>query len=87
VSEADRAYCLASLLPVDYVVLFDADTPLELIKTLQPDVLVKGGDWKVEEIVGYSEVRASGGEVRALPYRAGYSTTNLLKTIAENMAK
>jgi len=87
VNEVDRAFCLTSLLMVDHVILFDADTPLELIEALQPDVLAKGGDWKVEEIVGYREVRAYGGEVLALPYRAGYSTTRLLETIAANMAK
>jgi len=87
VHEDDRAYCLASLLPVDYVVIFDTDTPLELIKALEPDVLVKGGDWKIEEIVGYDEVRAAGGEVLSLPYREGYSTTRLLDTIIASKAK
>ncbi|MFH1010296.1 MAG: D-glycero-beta-D-manno-heptose 1-phosphate adenylyltransferase [bacterium] len=87
VHEDDRAFCLASLLTVDYVVLFDTDTPLELIKALEPDVLVKGGDWKVEEIVGYDEVRAIGGEVLNLPYREGYSTTRLLETIVAGKAK
>ena len=87
VGEEDRAYCLASLLPVDYVLLFDADTPRELIQTLQPDVLVKGGDWKVEDIVGYEEVRASGGEVLSLPYREGYSTTQLFEKIVAGLAK
>ena len=87
VREDDRAYCLASLLFVDYVVLFDADTPLELIKALKPDVLVKGGDWKAEEIVGFKEVRSYGGEVLSLPYREGYSTTRLLEIIAASLTK
>lgn len=87
VREEDRAYCLASLLPVDFVVVFDADTPLELVRTLKPDVLAKGGDWKVEEIVGFEEVRAYGGEVLSLPYREGYSTSHLLETIATGLAK
>ncbi len=87
VREGDRGYCLAFLLPVDYVVLFDADTPLELIKALKPDVLVKGGDWKVEDIVGFKEVRSYGGEVLSLPYREGYSTTRLLETIAASLTK
>ena len=87
VREDDRGYCLASLLFVDYVVLFDADTPLELIKALKPDVLVKGGDWKIEEIVGFKEVRSYGGEVLSLPYREGYSTTRLLEIIAASLTK
>jgi D-beta-D-heptose 7-phosphate kinase/D-beta-D-heptose 1-phosphate adenosyltransferase len=87
VQEDDRAYCLASLTPVDYVILFDGDTPLELIKALKPDVLVKGGDWRVESIVGYEEVRSHGGEVLSLPYREGYSTTRLLETIAASVKK
>lgn len=87
VCEEDRAYCLMSLLPVDYVVIFDDDTPLNLIQALKPDVLVKGGDWKIEEIVGSQEVRAYGGDVLSLPYREGYSTTQLLKTIAASSVK
>lgn len=85
--EEDRAYCLASLVPVNYVIVFDADTPLDLIKALKPDVLVKGGDWKIEQIVGSQDVRACGGEVVSLPYHEGYSTTQLLETIVAGLAK
>ncbi len=87
VPEEDRAFCLAALEPVDYVVLFDTDTPLELIQALKPDILVKGGDWKVEDIVGSQDVRNAGGEVRTIPYRDGCSTTNLLEKISASMAK
>jgi len=85
--EEDRAYCLAALVPVNYVIVFDDDTPLQLIKALKPDVLVKGGDWKIEQIVGFEEVQAYGGKVMSLPYREGYSTTQLLRAIAKGLAK
>jgi D-beta-D-heptose 7-phosphate kinase/D-beta-D-heptose 1-phosphate adenosyltransferase len=81
-AEGDRAYLLAALWCVSYVTVFDEDTPYELIKLLAPDVLVKGGDWRVEEIVGADVVAAAGGEVLALPYAEGYSTTALLERIA-----
>jgi rfaE bifunctional protein nucleotidyltransferase chain/domain len=81
--EADRARVLAAMACVDRVVLFDEDTPLELITGLQPDILVKGGDYKLEEIVGREVVLARGGQVRALPFVAGYSTTELMRRIRE----
>jgi rfaE bifunctional protein nucleotidyltransferase chain/domain len=79
--EADRARVLAALACVDRVVLFGEDTPLELITILQPDVLVKGGDYRLDEIVGREEVEARGGRVLALPFVPGYSTTQLLARI------
>lgn len=79
--EATRAHLLAALEVVDAVVFFDEDTPLELIKTAMPDVLVKGGDWKPEQIVGSDVVLASGGQVRSLPFVDGYSTTNIEQKI------
>ena len=79
--EADRARVLAALACVDRVVLFDEDTPLELITALQPDVLVKGGDYQLSEIVGREVVEARGGQVLALPFVPGYSTTELLRRI------
>jgi rfaE bifunctional protein nucleotidyltransferase chain/domain len=79
--ESDRARVLAALTCVDRVVLFDEDTPLELITALQPDVLVKGGDYKLEEIVGREVVEARGGQVLALPFVPGYSTTALIERI------
>jgi len=79
--ESDRARVLAALTCVDRVVLFDEDTPLELISALQPDVLVKGGDYQLREIVGRELVTARGGQVLALPFVPGYSTTELLARI------
>jgi len=73
--QQSRATLLASLFFVDAVVLFDEDTPYELIKTVQPDVLVKGSDYKPEEIVGYDVVTAKEGEIKTLDFLQGYSTT------------
>lgn len=70
-----RALILASLECVSVVVVFDEDTPAELIKLVQPDVLVKGGDWKPEQIAGYDTVKAKGGEVKVIEYIPGFSTT------------
>ncbi|MEF8822566.1 MAG: D-glycero-beta-D-manno-heptose 1-phosphate adenylyltransferase [Desulfohalobiaceae bacterium] len=81
-SEQDRAYVLGSLECVDYVVLFDEDDPLRLIQTLQPDVLVKGGDWSPDMIVGREVVRARGGAVYSLPFLQGYSTSGLIQRIS-----
>ena len=79
VSEGDRAEVLAALEMVDLVTLFDQDTPAELIEMVRPDVLVKGGDWTPDRIVGADFVRAHGGKVRSLPYRPGYSTSALIR--------
>ena len=81
--EATRQTALAALQFVDLVVVFDADTPLVLIEALQPDVLVKGGDYTIDTIVGADEVQAYGGQVRVLPFVAGYSTTNLERKIRD----
>ena len=78
VAEADRAAVLVALRSVDAVTLFDEDTPLELISTLLPDVLVKGGDYDLDGIVGREVVDEAGGEVRALPFVEGHSTTSIL---------
>jgi len=74
-SEGDRAYVLAALECVDAVVVFDEDTPAELVATLRPDVLVKGGDYRPEEVAGGDTVRARGGRVVIIPLTAGHSTT------------
>lgn len=74
-----RALILASLVMVDAVVLFEEDTPLELIKAIQPDVLVKGGDYTVEQIAGAKEVIANGGKVVINPILEGFSTTSLIE--------
>lgn len=78
---AARMQLLASLFFVDGVVAFDEDTPLELIKTLRPDVLVKGGDYVVEDIVGYPEVLSWGGEVTTIPFIDGYSSTGIIEQL------
>jgi rfaE bifunctional protein nucleotidyltransferase chain/domain len=79
--QKNRSHLLASLEMVDLVVLFEEDTPLELIQTIQPDVLVKGGDWSIEEIVGSTFILAKGGSVKSLTFVEGYSTTNLEQKI------
>lgn len=76
-----RALLLASLLMVDAVVIFDESTPLELINMLMPDVLVKGGDYTVEQIAGAKEVMANGGRVVINPIVEGFSTTGLIEKI------
>ena len=83
--EMSRARVMASLLFVDAVVLFDSDTPLELIKAVQPDILVKGDDYAIEQIVGHEEVLKAGGEVKTVPLVTGYSTTNIVKKIENQL--
>jgi len=80
-NEQNRALLLASLVMVDAVVLFDEDTPYELITSVMPDVLVKGGDYTVDTIVGAKEVIENGGTVEIIPLVEGLSTTNLLQKI------
>ncbi len=74
-SEQERAYVLAALESVDCVVIFDEDTPTELVAQLLPDVLVKGGDYRPEDVAGGDTVRARGGRVVIIPLTAGHSTT------------
>jgi rfaE bifunctional protein nucleotidyltransferase chain/domain len=80
-TEQDRMMVLAALESVSLVVLFDEDTPLNLILACRPDVLVKGGDWQIERIVGASEVQSWGGTVHSIPFLHERSTTALLKKI------
>jgi D-beta-D-heptose 7-phosphate kinase/D-beta-D-heptose 1-phosphate adenosyltransferase len=80
-TEAERAYVVAAFEMVDCVVMFEQDTPLELIELLRPDVLVKGGDYREETIVGASQVRGWGGDVRVIPLTPGQSTTNIIRTL------
>jgi D-glycero-beta-D-manno-heptose 1-phosphate adenylyltransferase len=82
--EMSRGRVMASLLFVDAVVLFDEETPLELIKSVMPDVLVKGDDYSIEQIVGHEVVLANGGEVKTVTLVQGYSTTNIVKKIEAN---
>jgi D-glycero-beta-D-manno-heptose 1-phosphate adenylyltransferase len=83
IAESERAEILAALESVDAVVIFDALTPREVIARLLPDVLVKGGDWPGDQIVGREEVEAAGGRVVSVPVVPGYSTSALLQKIRE----
>jgi len=80
-NELNRAELLNALQMVDAVVLFEEDTPLNLIKTIIPNFLVKGGDWDIHQIVGADFVVENGGKVHSIPFVEGFSTTNILKTI------
>jgi len=80
-NEQERAEVVAALQAVDFVTIFDQETPLALIARLLPDILVKGGDWSVDEIVGREEVEAAGGKVLSLPYIEGKSTTEIIERI------
>lgn len=82
--ESSRAILLASMFFTDAIVIFDEDTPLNLIKDLLPDVLVKGADYNVENIVGAKEVQENGGEVMVVDFVDGHSSTNLIQKISEN---
>jgi rfaE bifunctional protein nucleotidyltransferase chain/domain len=79
--EADRAYVLAALEMVDAVVVFDEDTPLELVRTLEPDVIAKGGDYTPASVVGAAEVTARGGRVVIIPVTPGHSTTSTIEKL------
>jgi len=74
---------LAGLASVDLIVFFDEETPYNLIKLLQPNVLVKGKDYEVEKIIGYDILKENGGEVITIPFLEGYSTSSLIKKIIE----
>jgi D-beta-D-heptose 7-phosphate kinase/D-beta-D-heptose 1-phosphate adenosyltransferase len=80
-NECERAEVVAALEAVDYVIIFDDETPRELIAELLPDVLVKGGDWPLDQIAGRQEVEAAGGKVLSLPYVEGSSSTDIIERI------
>ncbi|CAO80272.1 Glycerol-3-phosphate cytidyltransferase [Candidatus Cloacimonas acidaminovorans str. Evry] len=84
VSEKERALVVAGLESVDYVCIFAQDTPYELIDLIQPDVLVKGGDWTIDKIVGADIVQKKGGKVLSLNYEQGFSTTNIIERIKQD---
>jgi D-beta-D-heptose 7-phosphate kinase / D-beta-D-heptose 1-phosphate adenosyltransferase len=86
VGEKERARVMAALAAVDAVVLFEEDTPMELIRGIRPNVLVKGGDYTVETVVGHEEVIASGGRVEIVPTVEGFSTTNIVKKLTASPA-
>lgn len=81
IPESERAELLAALACVDAVVIFDEDTPAEIIRRVQPDVLVKGADWAADQIVGRDTVEARGGKVVRIPIEQGWSTSGILETI------
>ena len=80
-NESDRAAMLLNLRSVDCVQVFNEETPLNIIKLIHPNVLVKGGDWKVEQIVGSDFVLANGGIVKSLLFKSGYSTSNFIQAV------
>jgi rfaE bifunctional protein nucleotidyltransferase chain/domain len=82
-NERARAAVLSALACVDHVVLFQEDTPLDLIRCIRPDILVKGGDWAVGDIVGADVVRSSGGQVLTIPFEDGFSTTAIIDRIRQ----
>lgn len=84
-NEDSRALIMASLIMVDAVVIFNEETPLELIKIIKPDVLIKGGDYTVETIVGAKEVISCGGKVEIIPLKLGFSTTGIIDKIYGNL--
>jgi len=82
-NETERSFIISNLKPVDYVVLFDEDTPKLLIEELLPDVLVKGADWEIENIVGKDVVLANGGEVKTIEFVNDQSTSKIIKIIVD----
>jgi D-beta-D-heptose 7-phosphate kinase/D-beta-D-heptose 1-phosphate adenosyltransferase len=82
---AERMEILAALVMVDYVIPFDEETPARVIRELVPDILVKGGDWPIDQIAGRDTVEAAGGRVISLPFAEGYSTTGLIDRIVERL--
>ena len=82
-NETERSFIISNLKPVDYVVLFDDDTPKLLIEELLPDVLVKGADWEIENIVGKDVVLANGGEVKTIEFVNDQSTSKIIKIIVD----
>lgn len=81
VPQAQRMQVLAALEAIDYVVIFDEENPFKIIKEIQPDILVKGGDWPVETIVGREIVEKKGGKVLSIPLTEGISTTNIIEEV------
>jgi D-beta-D-heptose 7-phosphate kinase/D-beta-D-heptose 1-phosphate adenosyltransferase len=83
VCQEDRAFVLAAMKAVDYVCLFDEDTPQQLIEMIVPDVLVKGSDWKIDSIVGRDIVETAGGKVQVIDFFPNRSTTDIIQKIAK----
>lgn len=85
IREGDRAAVLAALACVDYIVIFDEPTPLSLIKEIQPDILVKGADWKDKDVIGSDVVRGRGGKIELVSYLKGYSTTKIIQSAIKSV--
>jgi D-beta-D-heptose 7-phosphate kinase/D-beta-D-heptose 1-phosphate adenosyltransferase len=85
--ESERAFVISNLKPVDFVTIFEEDTPGNLIAELLPDILVKGSDWAVEHIVGRDVVEANGGEVKTIKFVNNQSTSKIIDTILDRFAK
>ncbi len=83
IAQKDRAMLLAALESVDFVVIFNEDTPFNLIKYIMPDVLVKGGDWSKKDIIGADLVKSGFGKVATIPYIKGYSTTKIINKLSQ----
>ncbi|MGO8704357.1 MAG: adenylyltransferase/cytidyltransferase family protein, partial [Candidatus Brocadiia bacterium] len=86
-SDAERARLLAALDVVDSLVIFEEDTPLEAIKAIRPDIIVKGGDYREDQVVGWEVVKSYGGKVVIAPFIEGISTTDIVKKIVERYGK
>lgn len=86
IGQKERASVIAALECVDYVVIFNEDTPYRLIKAVKPDVLIKGADWKGKDVVGSDVVKANGGRVELIKYLTQYSTTRIIETIQQKCA-
>lgn len=84
--EDDRAYLLANLVSVDYVIVFNEDTPIKLIQSIVPDILVKGADWTIDTIVGKDVVEKHGGTVMTIELTPGRSSTSIIETIRERLS-
>ena len=87
INEDERAEIISNLKPVDHVVFFDEDTPAELINELVPDILIKGADWKIDEIVGGETVLANGGEVKTIEFVNDQSTSKIIDLITSRYSK
>lgn len=87
VPQNERAFIISSLKPVDYVVIFEEETPYEIIKKIIPDVLVKGADWTIGNIIGCDIVEANGGKVETIEFINDSSTTNIIKIVLDRFKK
>ncbi len=83
-NQEDRAIVLSAISSIDYIVIFEEDTPFSLIEKIKPNVLVKGGDWTIDQIVGSDIVLSNGGSVKSLSFKEGKSTTSIIRKVVQN---